>query len=154
MPTTLPLGARILIVEDSPENVQLLERILGRAGFTQVTSTSDPQEAIPMFEQLAPDIVLLDLHMPLLDGFQVMEEIKARATDVYLPILVLTGDQSSEAKSRALSAGATDFLTKPFDKTEAVLRINNLLETRKLHQDLETKNLLLQMKAGGASRDG
>jgi putative two-component system response regulator len=151
--TSLPLGARILIIEDSEDNLQLLERILSRAGFTQMSGTSDPQEAIPMFEQLAPDIVLLDLHMPLLDGFQVMEQIKARATDVYMPILVLTGDTSGEAKSRALSAGATDFVTKPFDKTEVVLRINNLLETRKLHQDLEAKNLLLQMKAGEHSRD-
>jgi putative two-component system response regulator len=147
LPTTLPLGARILIVEDSEDNLQLLERILRRAGFEQIITTSDPQKAVPLFEESAPDIVLLDLHMPLMDGFQVMEQIRARTPDVYLPVLVLTGDQSGEVKARALTAGATDFLTKPFDKTEVVLRMNNLLETRKLHQDLEAKNLMLQMSA-------
>jgi putative two-component system response regulator len=154
MPASLPLGARILVVEDSQDNLALLERILQRAGFEQIVTTSDPQQAIPLFEEMAPDIVLLDLHMPLMDGFQVMEQIRARTPDVYLPILVLTGDQSGEVKSRALTAGATDFLTKPFDKTEVVLRMNNLLETRKLHQDLEAKNLMLQMSTRDRRAEG
>jgi putative two-component system response regulator len=153
MPTSLPLGARILIIEDSEDNLRLLERILTREGYDQLSTTSDPQQAIPLFEQVTPDMVLLDLHMPLMDGFEIMEQIRARTPDVYLPILVLTGDESSEIKSRALSTGATDFLTKPFDKTEVLLRMKNLLETRKLHLDLEAKNLMLQMQAGQSRRD-
>jgi len=84
--------------------------------------------------------------MPGFDGFQIMEEIRARNPDAYLPILVLTGDRSGNAKTRALSAGATDFLTKPFDSTEVVLRVANLLETRRLHQDLRAQNLRLEEK--------
>jgi putative two-component system response regulator len=143
----LPTGARILIVDDSPENVELLERLLGRAGFEQIVSTSDPQEAVPLFEQVAPDIVLLDLHMPFIDGFQVLQEIRARTPDVFVPIIVLTGDQSGHIKARALATGANDFLTKPFDRMEVVLRMSNLLETRRLHLDLQAKNLMLEMQA-------
>jgi putative two-component system response regulator len=150
---TLPLGARFLIVEDDGDNLRLLERMIRNLGYGEITTTTDPQEAIPLFEQVTPDIVLLDLHMPLLDGFQILEQIRARTPDVYLPVLVLTGDLSSEVKSRALAAGATDFLTKPFDSTEVLLRINNLLETRRLHLDLEAKNLMLEMQAGERSRD-
>jgi putative two-component system response regulator len=151
---TLPLGARFLIVEDDEDNLRLLERMIRNLGYGEITTTTDPQEAIPLFEQVTPDIVLLDLHMPLLDGFQILEQIRARTPDVYLPVLVLTGDLSNEVKSRALAAGATDFLTKPFDSTEVLLRINNLLETRRLHLDLEAKNLMLEMQAGDRSREG
>ena len=152
MPTP-PLGARILIIEDDEVNAQLLERMIRNLGYGEIARTSDPQQSIPLFEQFAPDIVLLDLHMPLMDGFEVLSQIRERTADSYLPVLVLTGDQSGEVKARALAAGATDFLTKPFDSTEVLLRINNLLETRRLHLDLEAKNLMLQMKASENSRE-
>jgi len=126
---------RILIVDDEPANVLLLERLLRREGYLDIASTTDARQALPLFKEFQPDIVLLDLLMPYLDGFAVMAAIRAagRAED-YLPILVLTADISRDKKRRALAEGATDFLTKPIDIDEVRLRIKNLLETRRLYQ--------------------
>ncbi|HEX7118129.1 MAG TPA: HD domain-containing phosphohydrolase [Longimicrobiales bacterium] len=137
--------ARILVVDDEPANVRLLRRILDRAGYRFVDATTDPREAADLFDRLQPDLVLLDLNMGPLDGFAVMDQLRSRLTDeVYLPILVLTADVTPEARQRALSGGAKDFLTKPFDASEAVLRIRNLLETRFLHQRLRSQNAVLE----------
>ncbi|HKP51370.1 MAG TPA: HD domain-containing phosphohydrolase [Chloroflexia bacterium] len=140
-------AARILIVDDQEANVQLLERILKRTGYTCITSTTDAREAISRYVEVQPDIVLLDLMMPHLDGFQVMESLMPLIpAGSYLPILVLTADISPSAKQRALSIGAMDFVTKPFDPSEVLLRIKNLLETRFLHLQLQEHNQLLEEK--------
>jgi putative two-component system response regulator len=126
--------ARILVVDDERVNVVLLERILEQDGYRNVKSLTDPSEAVALFDQFEPDLVLLDLHMPKLDGFAVMKLLEDRISrDTFLPILILTADIRPEIKRRALAAGAKDFVTKPFDRTEVLLRIQNLLETRFLH---------------------
>jgi putative two-component system response regulator len=132
---------RILIVDDEPRNVLLLERALQNAGFASVLTTSDPTCAIPLCRDFRPDLLVLDLHMPVLDGFEIMRRLPAATPeDRYLPILVLTADATERTKRQALSAGARDFLTKPFSLTEALLRIRNLLEVRLLYLELTQKN--------------
>ena len=140
-------NAAILIVDDEGANVLLLKRLLQQAGYTHVSSTTDPREVLPLFGAAPPDLILLDLHMPYLDGFAVLELLAPQmAAGTYLPILVLTADITPEAKRRALAMGARDFLTKPFDPTEVLLRIRNLLETRYLHRQLQDQNRLLEEK--------
>lgn len=149
---TQPIGptihqARILIVDDQAANTRLLERILRRAGYTRLTSTTDSREVLSIFTSLQPDLVLLDLMMPHVNGFEVMEQLKPLIpSGDYLPILVLTADVTGEVKRRALSAGAKDFLTKPFDAIEVLLRIDNLLKTRMLHLQLREQNHMLDEK--------
>ena len=131
-------GARILIVDDEESNVLLLERMLGRAGYTHLTSTRDSRLALQLVEETCPDLILLDLMMPNLDGYGVMAQISEHfSPEAYLPILVLTADVTPQALQRALSGGARDFLTKPFDQTELLLRVRNLLETRFLYLGLQ-----------------
>lgn len=137
--------AKILIVDDQEYNLSLLERILDRAGYKNLHSSTDPHQTVPLIEKMDPDIVLLDLHMPEIDGFEVLRLIREYThEDSYLPVLVLTADITPEAKKRALQAGANDFLTKPFDRAEVVLRIHNLLRTRYLHLQLQQQNELLE----------
>src|SRR5437867_5390983 len=139
--------ARILIVDDQEANVRLLERVLGRAGYSNVAGTTDPTSVISMYLDREPDLIVLDLLMPVLDGYGVMQELARRIPPgTYLPILVLTADATPEARTRALSMGARDFLTKPFDQDEALLRIRNLLETRSLHLRLKDQNEALEEK--------
>lgn len=134
MQTPRSTDARILVVDDERVNVVLLERILQQAGYTNVRSTTDSTQAAALYDEFEPDLILLDLHMPGLDGFAVMEQLDGRIRDDdFLPILILTADIRPEIKRRALAAGAKDFVTKPFDRTEVLLRIQNLLETRFLH---------------------
>jgi len=130
--------ARILIVDDQEYNVSLLERILNRAGYRDVHSTQNPHEVQAMLAEIAPDIVLLDLHMPGLDGLQVLGRIREMTGEEhYLPVLMLTADTTPEVRQMGLQAGVNDFLTKPYDRTEVVLRIRNLLKTRELHLQLQ-----------------
>ncbi|HEY2805685.1 MAG TPA: EAL domain-containing protein [Gemmatimonadales bacterium] len=139
--------ARILIIDDEPANARLLERLLLSGGFAETTSTTDSRRALQLFDEVKPDLVLLDLHMPHLDGFAVLEALKARcAPNEYLPIVVLTGDTSGDARERALSGGAVDFLLKPLERTEVLLRTSNLLETRHLYQTLKDENRALETK--------
>jgi putative two-component system response regulator len=127
-------NAHILVVDDQEANVLYLESILRKAGYINFRSTTDAREVLPLFQAKRPDLLLLDLMMPHLDGFEVMEQLKALiAQDSYLPILVLTADVLPETRRRALSGGANDFLVKPFDPHEAVLRIHNLLSAWFLH---------------------
>jgi signal transduction histidine kinase len=134
---TLP-PAKILVVDDEPSNVRLLERMLEIFGGLEWRCTTDPREAIPIFAEFQPDLVLTDLHMPHLDGYQVMEQLKQIIPpDVFLPIVVLTADVTAETRRKALFAGASDFITKPLDTTEVQLRLRNLLENRFLNQKLE-----------------
>lgn len=137
--TILP-PAKILIVDDEPSNVRLLERMLELFGGLEWRSTFDPREAIPLFAEFQPDLVLTDLHMPHLDGYQVIEQLKQIIPeDSFLPIVVLTADITAETRRKALSAGASDFITKPLDTTEVQLRLQNLLENRFLNLKLEDR---------------
>jgi putative two-component system response regulator len=141
-------NARVLIVDDQEVNLRLLTHALHDiAGLSNLITTVDPTEVEDLVRAQEPDLILLDLHMPFLDGFEVLERLgKLIRPGHYLPIMVLTADISNEAKERALSMGAKDFLTKPFNFTEVLLRIRNLLETRLLHQKLETQNLVLEQR--------
>ena len=140
-----PGEAHILIVDDEPANVLLLEHILDQAGYPNHTATTDPRQVLTIYARLDPDLILLDLAMPHLDGLAVMAQLRqVIPAGTYLPILVLTADMSTQAKQQALSGGATDFLLKPFDPTEVLLRIGNLLQTRRLHLELSRHNQLLE----------
>lgn len=138
-------NARVLIVDDEPSNVRLLERILEMFGTASVKSTTDSRRALPLFLEFQPDIVLLDLHMPHLDGFAVIEQIKTAIPEGdYLPILVLTADVTVATKHRVLEAGAKDIVMKPLDHFEVVLRVKNLIENRILHLELQKQNQSLE----------
>ncbi len=131
------VASRILVIDDESANVRLIECILERYGYKHITGVTDARKAAATFDAISPDLVLLDLHMPHLDGYAVLEQLSERIPlDTYLPVLVLTGDQAPENRWRVLRLGARDFLAKPFDATEVVLRIENLLETRILHRSL------------------
>jgi putative two-component system response regulator len=137
--------ARILVVDDLETNVQLLEQVLHRAGFEYVVGTSDAREVFALFDALQPDILLLDLHMPHLSGHAILETLRDRIpSGSYFPILVLTADITPEAKRRALAGGASDFLGKPYDHFEVILRIQNLLRIRQLHGELQLRNESLE----------
>ncbi len=137
-------NAHILIVDDEPANVLLLQRILRGAGYTRLSSAGDGNAALEVIESEPPDLVLLDLMMPLRDGFGVLQEIAPLLQEEYLPVLVLTADVSPDTKRRVLSVGAKDFLTKPFDGLEVLLRVQNLLETRFLTLQLRDQNRHLE----------
>jgi PAS domain S-box-containing protein len=136
------LGARILIVDDQKANVRLLERLLGEAGYTALTSTMDPQQVCALHRENDYDLILLDLQLPVMDGFQVMTALQAGSADSYLPVIVLTAQPGH--KLRALQAGAKDFISKPFDLLEVKTRIHNMLEVRLLYRRLEAHNALLE----------
>ena len=136
------LGASILIVDDQETNVILLQQLLADAGYTHVDSTMDPLTVCAMHRKNAYDLILLDLQMPEMDGFQVMEALKTNQTDPYLSVLVITAQPAH--KLRALQMGAKDFVSKPFDLLEVKTRIHNLLEVRLLYKKLANHNQELE----------
>jgi CheY-like chemotaxis protein len=129
------LNAKVLIVDDQESNVLLLEEMLREAGYARVTSTMDPRAVVELHREHRYDLILLDLQMPGLDGFQVMEGLKTIEPDGYLPVLVITAQPAH--KLQALQAGAKDFVSKPFDVLEVKTRIHNMLEVRLLYKRLE-----------------
>jgi PAS domain S-box-containing protein len=136
------LNASILIVDDQESNVQLLEQMLHEAGYQSVTSTMDPYAVCALHRDNHYDLILLDLQMPGMDGFQVMEGLKEVETDGYVPILVITAQPGH--KLQALAAGAKDFVAKPFDLVEVKTRIRNMLEVRLLYKQLKNYNQVLE----------
>jgi len=136
------LSASILVVDDQAANVSLLERMLRGAGYTSVASTMDPHEVCRLHHANRYALILLDLQMPGMDGFQVMEDLKDIEQDDYLPVLVITAQPGH--KLRALQAGAKDFISKPFDLTEVLTRVRNMLEVRLLHVKLKNSNTVLE----------
>jgi PAS domain S-box-containing protein len=136
------LNASILIVDDQESNVSLLEQLLSEAGYTSVASTMNPHEVCALHRKNRYDLILLDLQMPGMDGFQVMEGLKTNDADSYLPVIVLTAQPGH--KLRALQAGAKDFISKPFDLVEVKTRIHNMLEVRLLYKKLENYNTVLE----------
>jgi CheY-like chemotaxis protein len=129
------LNAGILIVDDQEVNVLLLERMLRGAGYVSISSTMDPNEVCELHRKNRYGLILLDLLMPGMDGFQVMENLKEIESDSYLPVLVITAQP--DQKLRALRAGAKDFVSKPFDLAEVLARVHNMLEVRLLHAGLQ-----------------
>lgn len=136
------LHASILIVDDQEPNVLLLEQLLADAGYTRVASTRHSREVCALHRKHRYDLILLDLQMPELDGFQVMAGLKTNAVDDYLPVIVLTAQPGH--KLRALQAGAKDFISKPFNLVEVKTRIHNMLEVRLLYKQLENVNIELE----------
>ncbi|MFW9266015.1 response regulator [Pseudomonas sp. D2-30] len=130
---------RILIIDDQRPNLDLMEQLLAREGLHNVLSSTEPLRTLDLFNSFEPDLVILDLHMPAFDGFAVLEQLNRRipAND-YLPILVLTADATRDTRLRALALGARDFISKPLDALETMLRVWNLLETRALYKSLRT----------------
>ena len=145
--------ARILIIDDEPANVEVLRRLLERSGFTRIETTTDPRQAQEMYIDCRPDLILLDLHMPHLDGLEVMDALNQITEATYLPIIMLTGDVSAEARREALSRGAKDFISKPFSTDEVLLRIGTLLETRFLYLQIQTQNQVLEAKVRVRTRE-
>lgn len=133
--------AKILIVDDEISNIHLVQDILGFHGYTQLHSTTDPRQALTLIHEIQPDLILLDLHMPHIDGFEVMRQARrSESAEDILPIMVVSGDYSQEVKQQALASGAKDFLRRPFDSIEIHLRIQNLLEARFLQLQLKQHN--------------
>jgi putative two-component system response regulator len=148
------LDCRILVVDDEEPNVRVLRSLLDRAGYRRVRGITNPLQVPELFERFAPDLLLLDLRMPRMDGFEILEYLRGVVPErEYFPILVLTGDLSPEVRERALSMGARDFVTKPFDTTEALLRIKNLLEARVLHLELQRHNQTLEERVHERTKD-
>src|ERR1022692_878237 len=139
------LNASILIVDDQDANVKLIERLLGEAGYGNIASTMSPRDVDALHRKNRYDLILLDLQMPGMDGFEVMECLKTNEADSYLPVIVLTAQPAH--KLRALQAGAKDFISKPFDLVEVKTRIHNMLEVRLLYTKVENYNKVLEQMA-------
>ena len=139
------LNAGILIVDDQEANVLLLEQMLRNAGYARITSTRDPHAVCALHRDNHYDLILLDLRMPGMDGFQVMEGLKEIETDGYLPVLAVTADPAH--KLRALQCGAKDFVSKPFDLAEVLMRVHNMLEVRLLHEAARDYGKMLESLA-------
>ena len=147
-------GLRILAVDDEESNLLLLRRVLEKAGYTHVVATTDPTQVPAMFAENRPDLVLLDLHMPEMDGFELMEKLAPRPEGgPGVPILVLTADATHETKRRALSAGARDFIAKPLDQIELLLRVRNLLKVQHLQARLAQQNANLEAEVAERTQD-
>ncbi len=140
------MSGRILIVDDEPANVFLLEAMLEHTG-GEIRSLNDSRQVEQVFAEFEPDIVLLDLHMPDPDGLEVLRRLRSARTSLgFLPVIVLTSDTGRVARNSALILGADDFLTKPLDRDEVVLRVRNLLRTRQLYAELARANTALQQR--------
>lgn len=145
-------NARVLVVDDEPANLELIVRILRQQGLRTAHTVSDPFAVMEAVATRDPDLVILDLHMPGLDGYHLLRQLRAAAAGAYLPVLVLTGDRSREAINRALDLGASDFLAKPLDITETCLRARNLLQTQALYRTLRHHNFDLRRQIGAYER--
>lgn len=142
---------RILAVDDVESNLLLLRRMLERNGYTNVAMTTDPERVPGMFLKVRPDLVLLDLHMPVIDGFELMDRLRTLTGDGSdVPFLVLTADATDETRRRAFSMGAHDLLTKPIDRVELLLRVRDLLQTKQHNARLEDEVEMLERPRRGA----
>ena len=145
---------RVLVVDDNATNLELIEQILARAGYTEVLTMHDPDRAVSIVRAWQPDLLLLDLHMPRTSGYELMQQI----ADVIgepesLPVLVVTADGTQSARNRALASGARDFISKPLDQTELLLRTHNLLQTRDLQLQLQQRNATLDLAVRDRTRE-
>ena len=139
--TAMSSRARLLIIDDNPDNVLLMTHVLRSANYSFIEGVTDSRLALDAVRRFDPDLVLLDLRMPGLDGFEVLAQIhQTLAADVFLPVLIITSEPGKEPRKRALSLGATDFLERPFEIFDVLLRVRNLLQTRFLHLELLARN--------------
>ncbi len=146
-------SSKILIVDDQEANLLLLERLLQHAGYRNYMSLADSRELLDKYRVFQPDLIVLDLMMPKLDGYAVMKQLAGwLPSGVYLPILVITADVSKTARQKALTLGAKDFLTKPIDAAEAIQRIHNLLLTRCLYRQMDLRNQYCVEQAGESKK--
>jgi len=147
-------NSKILIVDDQVANIDVLEGFLQMQGYTEIITTTDPRQVVHLSSVFVPDLILLDLSMPYISGFEILQLLKPFIqANTFVPVLVLTADITKEAKQRALSEGASDFLTKPFDLIEVGLRIKNLLFTKYLVQQLGNQNQILEEKVKARTRE-
>ena len=153
MSSDLIKTARIFVVDDEPMNVDLFDHILRDAGYTNLSMITDSRQAVSMFSNDDPDLVLLDLHMPHQDGYEVLTALRYLVpAEAFMPIIVLTADATMESRRRALAAGATDFLSKPFDTVEMGLRIETMLRLRFLYRELRKEKALLEQRVRDRTR--
>ncbi|MBV1877933.1 MAG: response regulator [Pseudomonadales bacterium] len=139
-------NAKILIVDDNLTDIMIASELLSKGGYCDIHSTADPTKAKALYQRLDPDILLLDIHMPKLSGFNIMTQLIQDYPNQYLPILILTADHRDDIGTIALGSGAQDFVTKPFNSTELLLRVGNIAEIHMLHRELQNQNLLLEAK--------
>lgn len=146
--------ARILAADDDAQSLRVMERLLQKAGVASITTTGDPTRVLPLFRELRPDLVVLDLHMPRMGGMEVLQQLRPELdAEGWLPVLVVSGDLTPEARQQALGSGARDFLAKPYDLGEALLRIRNLLEMRFLHREVRDRNTRLEAMVAERTRE-
>lgn len=146
--------ARLLIVDDNVANICLMSNILNRLGFRFIESTTDPRETFGLLERFKPDLIMLDLNMPYLDGFAVMQQLsRIIPRETFLPILVVSNDASGETTRRALASGAADIQAKPFNTSELFMRVRNLLQMRFMHRQLQDQNETLELKVAERTRE-
>jgi putative two-component system response regulator len=142
------VNGRILVVDDEPANVALLEAMLEHVA-GEIRGLTDSRQVEEVFLEFEPDMILLDLHMPDPDGLELLRRLRSARTSLgFLPVIMLTGDTGKVARNSALILGADDFLTKPLDRDEVVLRVRNLLHTRQLYADLARANAALEQRRG------
>lgn len=139
-------NAKILIVDDDATSIRLLVKILSDAGYNNLKATRDPNAAAELYREIKPDLLVLDLHMPHMEGFKIMDQLSKNKENDYLPILVISQERNRVIQFSALKAGAKDFLVKPYDSIEVLLRIRNFLEVRMLHQEARDQNKDLERR--------
>src|SRR5580704_3676895 len=145
---------RILVVDDTESHVILLRKILKGAGYTSVATTTNPEEAVDLYKEFQPDLLVLDLHMSPIGGFEILDQLKAlEPEDSYVPALMMTALNDPDVLVRALERGARDFLNKPFERFEALTRIRNMLEVRLLHKRVRDQNRILEEKVDARTRE-
>lgn len=139
-------NGRILIVDDNPVNIAIVEKILSHEGYRRIDATTNPVQVADLYRDNDYDLLLLDVHMPEMTGFDVMAQLSREYPGDYLPILILTADHSEQTRNQCLASGAKDFIGKPFDRAEVLLRVRNILEVRMLHKAVLNHNALLEQK--------
>lgn len=138
--------AKILIVDDNPSNVILLKKILAFSGYVNIETTTDSRDVINIYKEFRPDLILLDLEMPHLDGFKILEDLNSLKQEDYLSVMIITSQSDKENRLKALKMGAKDYINKPFDHAEILMRIKNMLEIRVLHNQANIQNHVLEEK--------
>ena len=145
-------SAKILVVDDEAANIKLLERILQVSSYTNVIATQDPRQVLPLYQEHMPDIILLDLNMPHMTGYDVLDQLHQLGGEDLPPVLVLTAQHMQDHKQKAFDKGASDYVTKPFDTNELLSRVNNLLQVQLFHKLIRNQNQMLEQKVEERTR--
>ena len=145
--------AGILVVDDEYANVRLIEKILSTEGYSNVVCTQDSTDVLPLYKKYNPDLILLDLNMPVLNGYDVMEQLNALQRKDIPPILILTAQHAQDFRQQALDCGARDYVTKPFDVNELLSRVRNLLEVKQAHEYMRSQNEILELEVQQRTQD-